>query len=51
MGIRQLVQPGVHWGPIAGFTLVGAAIGVTGAFIHGKTNNSVKRAQHHAGPD
>jgi len=33
MGIPELVQPGIHWGPIASFTLLGAAIGVTGAFL------------------
>lgn len=33
MGIPELVRPGIHWGPIASFTLLGAAIGVTGAFI------------------
>jgi hypothetical protein len=32
MGIPELVRPGIHWGPIASFTLLGAAIGVTGAF-------------------
>lgn len=33
MGIPELVRPGIHWGPIASFTLLGAAIAVTGAFI------------------
>ena len=33
MGIPELVRPGIHWGPIASFTLLGAGIGVTGAFI------------------
>jgi hypothetical protein len=33
MGIPELVRPGINWGPIASFTLLGAAIGVTGAFI------------------
>lgn len=33
MGIPELVTPGRHWGPVAGFTLLGAAIGVTGAFL------------------
>ena len=32
MGIPELVPPGIHWGPIASFTLLGAAVGVTGAF-------------------
>lgn len=33
MGIPQLVQPGVEWGPVASFTLLGAAVGVTGAAV------------------
>lgn len=33
MWIPELVRPGINWGPIASFTLLGAAIGVTGAFI------------------
>lgn len=33
MGIPELVRPGINWGPIASFTLLGAAIGVTGGFI------------------
>lgn len=33
MGIPELVRPGVHWGPVASFTLLGAAISVTGAFV------------------
>lgn len=32
MGIPELVRPGIHWGPIAGFTLLGAAVAVTGAY-------------------
>ena len=32
MGIPELAQPGRHWGPVASFTLLGAAIAVTGAF-------------------
>ena len=33
MGITELVRPGTSWGPIAGFTLGGAAVAVTGAFV------------------
>lgn len=33
MGITELVRPGISWGPVAGFTLLGAAIAVTGAFV------------------
>ncbi|HSM15943.1 MAG TPA: hypothetical protein VK845_02955 [Gemmatimonadales bacterium] len=33
MGIPELVRPGVNWGPVASFTLLGAAISVTGAFV------------------
>jgi hypothetical protein len=33
MGIPELVRPGSNWGPIASFTLLGAAVGVTGAFV------------------
>lgn len=33
MGITQLVRPGVNRGPIAGFTLGGASVAVTGAFV------------------
>ena len=33
MGVPELVRPGIHWGPIASFTLLGAAIAITGAFI------------------
>lgn len=33
MGIPELVRPGVHWGPVASFTLLGAAIGLTGASV------------------
>jgi hypothetical protein len=33
MGITELVRPGINWGPIAGFTLFGAAVAVTGAFV------------------
>lgn len=33
MGVTELVRPGVNWGPIAGFTLGGAAVAVTGAFV------------------
>ncbi|MGD2044234.1 MAG: hypothetical protein PVJ28_11330 [Acidimicrobiia bacterium] len=33
MGIPELVRPGINWGPIASFTLLGAAIGVTAAFV------------------
>lgn len=33
MGITELVRPGVSWGPIAGFTLGGAAVALTGAFV------------------
>lgn len=33
MGITELVRPGVSWGPVAGFTLAGAAVAVTGAFV------------------
>jgi hypothetical protein len=33
MGITELVRPGVSWGPIAGFTLAGAAVALTGAFV------------------
>ena len=32
LGIPELVIPGVHWGPIAAFTLTGAAFAVTGAY-------------------
>lgn len=32
MGIPELVKPGINWGPIASFTLLGAAMAVTGAF-------------------
>lgn len=34
MGITELVRPGISWGPIAGFTLAGAAVALTGAFVH-----------------
>lgn len=33
MGITELVRPGISWGPVAGFTLAGAAIAVTGGFV------------------
>lgn len=33
MGITELVRPGINWGPVAGFTLAGAAVAVTGAFV------------------
>ncbi len=33
LGIPELVRPGINWGPIASFTLLGAAVGVTGAFV------------------
>lgn len=33
LGITELVRPGVSWGPISGFTLGGAAVAVTGAFV------------------
>lgn len=33
MGVTELVRPGVNWGPISGFTLGGAAVAVTGAFV------------------
>jgi hypothetical protein len=33
MGIPELVRPGIHWGPVAGFTLAGAAVAVTGASV------------------
>jgi hypothetical protein len=33
MGIPELVRPGINWGPVASFTLLGAAMGVTGAFV------------------
>ena len=33
MGITELVRPGISWGPVAGFTLAGAAVAVTGALV------------------
>lgn len=45
MGIPELVLPGRHWGPIAGFTLAGAAIAVTGAFIVWGVSSTTDRAQ------
>jgi hypothetical protein len=33
LGITELVRPGISWGPVAGFTLAGAAVAVTGAFV------------------
>lgn len=43
MGIPELVRPGVNWGPVASFTLLGAAIGVTGAFVlWGMTSTNVR---------
>lgn len=33
MGIAELVTPGSDWGPISGFTLIGAAFAATGAFV------------------
>lgn len=32
-GVLELVEPGASWGPVSGFTLLGAAIGVTGASL------------------
>lgn len=46
MGIPELVRPGINWGPIASFTLLGAAIGVTGAFvIWGNVKRNTKEGQ------
>lgn len=33
MGIPELAVPGRNWGPISGFTLIGAALAATGAFV------------------
>lgn len=46
MGIPELVRPGINWGPVASFTLLGAAIGVTGAFvIWGNVKRNTKKGQ------
>lgn len=42
MGIPELVRPGIHWGPIASFTLLGVAIGLTGAFVLWGQSNTVE---------
>ena len=42
MGIPELVRPGINWGPIASFTLLGAALGVTGAFCVWGIDNSTE---------
>jgi len=46
MGIPELVRPGIHWGPIASFTLLGAAIGVTGAFVVWGIGSSTQLAEN-----
>jgi hypothetical protein len=39
MGIPELVRPGIYWGPVASFTLLGLAIAVTGvSSIWGRTD-------------
>jgi hypothetical protein len=50
MGIPELVRPGINWGPIASFTLLGAAIGVTGAFVVWGISSATLQAEplHHS---
>lgn len=43
MAIPELVRPGSRWGPIAAFTLLGAAIAVTGAFVLWGMRTGVQR--------
>ena len=46
MGIPELVRPGINWGPIASFSLLGAAIAVTGVFVvWGNVDHNTQRAQ------
>lgn len=33
LGLPDLVQEGIHWGPVASFSVLGVAIGVTGAYV------------------
>lgn len=33
LGIPELVRPGADWGPVSAFTLLGTAIGLTGAVV------------------
>lgn len=33
MGVPELAVPGRNWGPISGFTLIGASLALTGAFV------------------
>ena len=48
LGVPELVEPGISWGPVSSFTLLGAAIGVTGAFlVWGPRSFDHGAARHH----